>query len=193
MKSGEKQKLYHKRMKEGQESFSSDGYHCILTEYVNSCEVYVTFDDGSVKKTRYDRFKSRCFSKHSHTTKEFWDDYRMNGTKLVPTELLVKDFLEEMSFEHQVSLCTKEYIDRLIYNNVPSHYVYDFVSHKYHLIIEIDGRTHESLEAQKIDRNKECLAYLQGYKVFRFKNRYVKDFTEEFKLEVKSLLKGVVL
>lgn len=193
MKPGEKQKLCHKSLKEGQESFSSDGYHCILTKYVNSYEVYATFDDGLVKRTRYDRFKSKCFSKHSRTTKDFWDDYRMNGTKLVPTELLVKDFLENMSFEHQVSLYTKDYKDKLIYSEVPPCYVYDFVSHKYHLILEIDGRTHENLEAQKIDRNKECLAYLQGYKVFRFKNKYVKDYTDDFKLEVKSLLKGVVL
>ena len=37
------------------------------------------------------------------------------------------------------------------------------------------------------------LAYLQGFKVFRFKNEYVKNNTEDFKNEVRAILKGVVI
>ena len=55
----------------------------------------------------------------------------------VASDMGVKDFLENMSFEHQVSLYTKDYKDKLIYSEVPPCYVYDFVSHKYHHLMQL--------------------------------------------------------
>lgn len=192
MQKGELQKKHNKEIKEGLESYSRDGYHCVLTNYVSSSEVYVTFDDGIVKRTRFSRFKSSDFCKYPSNSSGCWDDYRMNGVKTVPTELLVKDFLVGLSFKHQGTLNTIPFRDKLIYSKTPNVYLYDFISPDLMVIIEIDGRSHNNIEAQKIDRNKEMLAYLCGYVVFRFKNEYVKNYTDDFKREVLAIVKGVV-
>ena len=193
MEKGKLQKINNKKSKEGMESYSKDGYHCILTKYVSCTEVYVMFDDGETKKTRFERFKNSEFCKYSSNSSDSWTDTRMNGVKRVPTELLVKDFLEELSFRHQDTLSTKQFKNNLIYSNTPGAYLYDFINRDLKIIIEIDGRSHNNIEAQRIDRNKEMLAYLQGFKVFRFKNEYVKNNTEDFKNEVRAILKGVVV
>ena len=53
MERGTLQKLNNKKSKEGLESYSKDGYHCILTKYISCTEVYVKFDDGEIKRTRF--------------------------------------------------------------------------------------------------------------------------------------------
>lgn len=192
MRKGELQKEHNKELKEGLESYSKDGYHCTLTKYVSCKEVYVTFDDGEVKKTRFSRFKNSDFCKFSSNSSDSWADYRMNDVKKVPTELKIEDFMKSLGFEHQKYLQTHKYQMSLIYQDVPPFYLYDFINFNAKIIVEIDGRSHNNLNAQRIDRNKQLLAYLYGFVVFRFKNDYVNNYTDLFEKEMASILKGVV-
>lgn len=233
MERGKLQKINNKKSKEGLESYDKYGNKCILIEYISCIEVIVKFEDGTIKKTKFDRFKNHSFSKVSIGTKEFkdlvsiktheahvkkynldtsksnikkslrhkiTDEERKNNMRKIRSnspiskyELLVKDRLEELSFTNQFSLSTKDFRDKLNYSNVPNVYLYDFGSSKYKILIELDGHSHTLYTQKKIDANKEKLAELYNYKVYRYNNDYIKNNLSQFYKDIEDIIKGVVV
>lgn len=55
------------------------------------------------------------------------------------------------------------------------HYIVDFYSHRLKLIIEIDGRSHESAEAVSYDEKRQKDLEALGLYFLRFDDRDVKD------------------
>jgi very-short-patch-repair endonuclease len=59
-------------------------------------------------------------------------------------------------------------------------YIADFYCQKHKLIIELDGKVHDSNEAQEYDEVRDKFFVSLGYKVLRFRNDEVED---KFKIE----------
>jgi len=65
-------------------------------------------------------------------------------------------------------------------------YIADFYCQKYKLIIELDGKIHDSNKAQEYDEIRDKFFTFLGYKVLRFKNEEVED-----KNKIEEVLKKI--
>jgi very-short-patch-repair endonuclease len=54
-------------------------------------------------------------------------------------------------------------------------YVVDFVAHEYHLVVEVDGEHHFTLEGRARDRVRDAWLASQGYRILRFNTGEISD------------------
>ena len=68
-------------------------------------------------------------------------------------------------------------------------YIADFYCQKYKLIIELDGKVHDTEEAKEYDGVRDKFFVSLGYKVLRFRNEEVENETEKVLDRIEENLK----
>ncbi len=70
-------------------------------------------------------------------------------------------------------------------------YIVDFYCPKKKLVVELDGKIHESLAAMKYDFKRQNEIELEGIKVIRFTNQQIFDHTKMVLEEISSVVKNL--
>ncbi|MDA9563988.1 endonuclease domain-containing protein [Flavobacteriales bacterium] len=70
-------------------------------------------------------------------------------------------------------------------------YIVDFYCPKKKLVVELDGKIHESLAAMKYDFKRQNEIELEGIKVIRFTNQQIFDQTKMVLEEISSVVKNL--
>lgn len=106
-----------------------------------------------------------------------------NG-KISPIESLVYDFLENLNFKYNYSICMKELRALEPNRHFATNYKPDFTNLNKKICIELDGQTHNSNIGRERDSKKEYALNWYGYKVLRYSNDYVKNNLQAFKQDI---------
>ena len=113
------------------------------------------------------------------------NNYKYGNGKISYYEQQVMQYLLDKGFYYNYAIPTKIARHAFPDKHYAVNYKPDFVNLQYKICIEIDGHTHDSEEAKKLDAKKtECLNFL-GFTVYRFTHKQIDN--GQFFMEVEKL------
>ena len=119
-------------------------------------------------------------------TKNTTNNFKAGNGKISEVEQIAYDILVPLGYLYNYAITMREV--RLAYpeKHFANNYKPDFVNLRNKIVIEIDGSGHGG-KHKIIDQKKEFALNYYGFKVYRFKNNFVKNNTEEFRKEIEKI------